>query len=323
MVQPSDLALTRAQLSAARRFLVTSHIRPDGDAIGSLIGMGLALQLAGKEVEMVLADGLPAAFRFLPGADQVQNKIKGRFDYSIVLDSSDLERIGDIFPPGEFPDLNIDHHPTNDFFARINLVDPTAVSTTEILGKILPELGLPVTKSVASALLTGLVTDTIGFRVAGMTPAAMRLAADLMEAGANLPEIYQQTLIRRSLVAARLWGIGLTNLQSQDGVVWTTISRHERQSIGYAGRDDADLINILPTIDGVKIAIIFLEQSPDRVKISWRSNQEYDVSDLASKFGGGGHRNAAGAEIPGTLDDVQERVLLATRELVVAHEQPA
>lgn len=320
MMLANEIALARDRLHSAQKILVTSHIRPDGDAIGSLIGLGVALQEIGKDVQMVLEDGLPSIFRFLPGADQVRKKVTTTYDLSVTLDCSDLERTGGLFEAGAIPDINIDHHPTNLMFGKLNLVDPGAVSTTEILARIFPDLGLPVTKAVASALLTGLVTDTIGFRVPGITPTAMRLAAKLMEAGGNLPEIYHQSLTRRSFEAARLWGIGLGNLQNDDGVVWTVVSWEERQSIGYPGKDDADLMNLLPTIDGVKIAMIFLEQPQGRVKISWRSNEGYDVSDIASMFGGGGHRNAAGAEVTGSLTYALDRVLKATREAAHAQE---
>jgi phosphoesterase RecJ-like protein len=308
-----SLQAARELLGAAQRVVVTSHIRPDGDAIGSLLGLGLSLRQAGKDVQMVLADGIPAVFHFLPGADQVTKKINGPYDVSIVVDCSEVERTGEIFPAGSLPDLNIDHHVTNLGFARLNLVDPQAVATAALLAEYLKALSLPLDAEVANLLLTGLLTDTLGFRTANMSAKALRLAADLVEAGADLHNIYFQAISRRSFEAARLWGLGLNNLHRQDSLVWTSLTWQERLSVGYQGRDDADLVNLLTTIDHTDIILVFLEQPNERVKISWRSRPGLDVSRLAVRFGGGGHRNAAGADVPGLLENVMPAVLEATR----------
>src|SRR5512140_848748 len=172
------------RLHEAQRVLIVSHIRPDGDAIGSLLGLGLALQNAGKNVQMVLNDGVSKAFRHLPGSDQVVRRPSGEFDTVIVVDCSDLARTGESLNGYATPDINIDHHITNLNFARLNLVVPEAVATSAILAQYLPVWGFPIKSDGASALLSGIITDTIGFRTSNMTPAALRLAAGLMELGA-------------------------------------------------------------------------------------------------------------------------------------------
>jgi len=307
-------------LQASSRILLISHIRPDGDAIGALLGLGLALQQSGKDVQMVLADGLPASFRFLEGSGLVRNRATGVHDAVIVVDCSELGRIGEArtgtLEKGLVPDINIDHHVTNTKFARLNHVISDAVATCEILAELIPSLGLAITPGVANALLTGVITDTLGFRVAGMRPKTMRIAADLMEMGANLPEVYRWSLLQRSYHAARYWGAGLTNLEKDDRMVWATLTLADRQAIGYPGRDDADLINVVSTINDADIALIFVEQTDGFVKVSWRSQPGYDVSQVAMKFGGGGHKAAAGAEIPGELDDVKRSVLAVTRSIL-------
>jgi bifunctional oligoribonuclease and PAP phosphatase NrnA len=320
--RPFDLQTLREArliIQEANNIVILSHIRPDGDAIGSVLGLGLALKNSGKKVQMVLLDGLPSIFRFLPGASEIRTSISTPYDLAVIVDCSDLDRIGEALQPGTKPDINIDHHATNLHFARLNLVDETAVSTTSMLADILPKLGLTINQEVASALLTGLLTDSLGFRTPNMSPTVLRTAANLMEFGASLPELYYMALTRRTFEAARLWGIGLSNLRRNNGLVWTSISMDERQSVGYQGRDDADLVNILTTIQDANIALIFLEQPDGRVKISWRSKQGYDISDLAFQFGGGGHRNAAGASVEGTLNSVQDQVLYATRALLNTH----
>lgn len=301
------------EIARSNKILVVSHIRPDGDAVGSVLGFGLSLQAAGKDVQMVLADGVPTSFRYLKGSDQIRNRPDGECDLVCVLDSSDLQRVGSALNGYKTPDLNIDHHITNLNFARLNLVDAKAAATSQILSELLPAIGLPVTAPAADALMTGMIADTLGFRTSNMTPAILRLSADLMEGGADLPELYRLALSRRSFEAAKYWGCGLSNLERQDRLIWTTLTMADRKMVGYSGRDDADLVNMLSSIDDADIAVMFVEQNDDWVKVSWRSQPGFDVSQLALIFGGGGHPAASGAEILGGLEEVIDKVLEVTR----------
>src|SRR3990170_3727284 len=144
------LQIAHKQFQAAKRVLVLSHLRPDGDAVGSLLGLGLSLQEIGKDVQMVLADGVPSNFRHLPGSDQIHTHPEGEFDLIAVVDCSDLQRIGDALNGYSIPDINVDHHPTNLHFAHLNLIDVQAVATAEMLAEFLPKLNLPVTQPVAT-----------------------------------------------------------------------------------------------------------------------------------------------------------------------------
>lgn len=300
----------------SERILVTTHVRPDGDAIGSLLGMGLALRQMGKAVQMVSEDGIPASYRHLPGSLDIIQHPKDEADLAIVLDCSDLSRAGKSLNGHGVPDLNIDHHVTNLNFAKMNVVDPKAVATTEILAERMTVWGLPLTQDVAAGLLTGLITDTLGFRTSNMTPKALRLAADLMDVGAELSQLYLRSLVLHSFEAMRFWGAGLSRLERDGSIVWTTLSLADRQSAGYPGRDDADLINALSAINDAVVSIVFVEQPNGGVKVSWRAQPAVDVSAIALKFGGGGHPSASGAEIKGTLDEVRERVLQETRKSI-------
>lgn len=305
------------KIQLAGRILVVSHIRPDGDSIGSLLGLGLALQNAGKAVQMVSPDGVPENFKHLSGSDQIQQNPDGVYDLIMALDCSDLKRVGKVLDDYTIPDVNIDHHVTNLNFARLNIVDTQAVATAEILVDALSFLEMPLTEICASALLTGVIMDTLGFRTHNMTPNAMRVVANLMEAGANLPELYTKALLQRSFEAVRFWGEGLTHVQREGGIVWTSLSMAEREIAGYSGRDDADLINVLTSIQDAKVALIFVEQPNGSVKVSWRSHPGIDVSRVAMRYGGGGHPAASGAVITGELDDIQSSVLEEMRNLVV------
>jgi len=304
------------ELRSAKRVLVVSHIRPDGDAVGSLIGLGLSLQNLGKEVQMVLSDGMPKIFRHLPGSDQVKHRPTGSFDMTLVLDCSDIERTGSSLSDNPIPDVNLDHHPTNTGFARYNLVDEKAVATSEILAEYLPKFGFPISKQVADALLFGMITDTLGFRTNNMTPKALQLAAQLMEVGGDLPRLYQRGLLSRTFEAALYWGAGLSGLKRDGRMLWATLALEDRRDVGYPGNDDADLISLLSTIEGADVAIMFVEQGNGHVKVSWRSQPEFDVSQVALNFGGGGHAAAAGASIKGELNDIQANVLAITKSIL-------
>ncbi len=305
-----------ALLGQAQRILLVSHIRPDGDAIGSLLGLGLGLRDAGKQVQLVLADGVPSNFHHLPGSKTIRRKAVPPWDLSISLDASDLLRTGGAFGE-EIPGLNIDHHVTNTNFARVNLVDPSAEATCAILAEHMPRWGFLITKSIAECLLTGIIIDTIGFRTSNMTPKVLRLSAGLMEAGANLPELYRVGLVSKTYESARYWGCGLGRLQREGGLLWTVLRLSDRESAGYNGNDDADLVNMLSSVDG-DIVVLLNEQKDSRVKVSWRAKPGLDVSRLALQFGGGGHPAAAGADLQGALDEVQERVLAETRAFLAS-----
>jgi bifunctional oligoribonuclease and PAP phosphatase NrnA len=306
----------RLELQRASSILLVSHVRPDGDAIGSVMALSHALEAVGKKTQVVLQDGVPSSLKYLDGTRKVKNRVEDSFDLLISLDCSDFERVGDILDENRIPDINIDHHITNTKYGRLNLVDIEAVATSEILAVILPDLNLPLTRNVADALITGIITDTIGFRTSNMTPRALRVSADLMEAGARLTELYNLSLVRRSFEAVHLWGMGLARLQREGPIIWTSLTLADKKLVHYNGRDDADLINNLAAIDDAIIAIIFVEQDPNVTKVSWRAQLGWDVAKIAAMFGGGGHTAAAGAEIEGTLNEVQEKVLKKTLSVI-------
>ncbi len=307
----------KSRLAQAHSVLVTSHVRPDGDAIGSLLAMGMSLEDVGKQVQMVLADGVSSSFRHLEGANRIKTKIDGAFDTFITVDCADFRRTGKPFEALSQPDINIDHHITNERFGKLNLIEGHEVATSAILTNHLPVWGFEITRPIAAALLTGIVTDTLGFRTSNVTPEAMRQTASLMETGANMPDLYMRGLVRRSYAAARYWGAGLSKLERNDGIVWGTLTLADRKVAGYTGNDDADLINVISALDGFKVGMIFVEQSNNRVKISWRALEPgIDVSPIATRFGGGGHAAAAGADVDGSLEEVIGKAVSTTKEML-------
>ena len=310
-----DLDIKNKILSA-RHILVVSHVRPDGDAIGSALALGLALKKAGKFVEIVLTDGIPAAFKHLPGAEMILRVPSGTEDLFITVDSADFRRIGKQFETHRKPDINIDHHVTNEQYGELNLIEADAVATASVLARHIPLWGLEIDAAIAANLATGIVTDTLGFRTSNPTPEALRQTADLMETGISLPDLYNRSLVSRTFSAARYWGAGLSSLKTLDGIVYASLRLADRDAAGYTANDDADLINVISAIDDHIVGMIFVEQ-PDSVKISWRALQNgVDVSAIAKFFNGGGHKAAAGADIMGTMEEIQPLVLAKTREML-------
>ena len=302
-------------LDQNRRILIVSHVRPDADAVGSVLALGLALKNAGKSVQMVLEDGA-AGFEYLPNIELVKQVPEGNVDLVIVLDCSDPARVGNVLNNLGKPDLVVDHHKTNISFGTYNIVEPEQVATAGILFDRMPKWGLTIDPEVATCLLAGIVGDTIGFRTSNVNSAALRRTAALMDLGADLGRIYREELVLQSFKAVRYWGAGLSRLQYDNGIVWTSLTLTDRKNVGYPGNDDADIVNILSSVKEAEIALIFVEQSQNDVKISWRARPGIDVSGIAFEFGGGGHAAAAGADVKGSLIEVQKRVILQTKKLL-------
>lgn len=307
----------KERLEKSKNVLIASHVRPDGDAIGSLLALGLALLDAGKSVQMVLVDGLPSSFKHLEGSDRILKEPTGDYDTFITVDAADFKRVGKAFENFGQPDINIDHHKTNEKFGQINLIEAEEVATAAILARHLPGWGYNITKPIAAALLTGIITDTLGFRTANTNPSALHLCAMLMETGVDMTDLYMKALVKKSFPAARYWGAGLSRLEQKNGIVWATLTLNDRKLAGYGGNDDADLINLISAIEGNKVGMIFVEQADNHVKISWRALEPgIDVSQVAKHFQGGGHAAAAGADIPGGLNEIQPLVLKTTQEML-------
>lgn len=305
----------RQEIHGAEKILLVSHVRPDGDAISSILALGVALKDFGKYVQMALADGVPTGLRFLDGWDEIVKNAKEPFGLVISLDCADRERLGEVIDEDVTVDINIDHHATNTLFGGINLIESDSVATCAVLAGILPQLDLPISTQIAELLLTGILTDSQGFRTLNTNAEALRISADLVDHGANMAELYDQALSRRSLVAMRYWGVGLSRLQHENGIVWISLSIEDRKAAGYPGRDDAELVNVLSVIEGARIAVILIEQDPRNVKVSWRGQAGVDVSQIAARFGGGGHVAAAGAMVEGSLEEVEQKIIQATKDV--------
>ncbi len=311
-----DIDIKIAQkIKDSNQILIVSHVRPDGDAAGSLLGLGLAIEKTGKQVQMVLEDG-KGKYQYLPGSDRIVSAPEGDVDMVIVVDCSDPDRVGGVLSAYDHIDLVVDHHKTNLQFGEYNVVESDQVATAAILFDHMPKWGLSFGSKVATCLLSGIVGDTIGFRTPNVNSEVMRKSGALMDLGANLAVIYREELVMKSYKAVRYWGAGLSRMDQDDGLVWASLTLADREKIGYPGNDDADLVNVLSSVKEAEIALIFIEQPQNMVKVSWRARPGMDVSGIAFDFGGGGHAAAAGADIEGALEDVMEDVIIETRKLL-------
>jgi len=308
-------------LQSARRPLLIAHISPDGDAIGSLTALGYLLYRMGKDPILACQDKAPSTFNFLPFYDRItQNVDDANADLIISLDSSDPSRMGSIYDEDQFADLPlmvIDHHITNVYFGDVNWVEPTCCATDEMIFHLARALHEPLDETLATALLTGIVTDTRGFRTANVTPAVMHITGELMDAGAPLTMITERTLDTRSMALIKLWGRVLDTVELDDGVISAVNTIAMRRDLGGLIRAEG-LVSFILGAEQAKIAALFTEMPEGQVECSFRALPGYDVAQVAFEMGGGGHPPAAGCTVDGDLPGVRRRVVAMLQEVVRA-----
>lgn len=316
--------LAAQRIREAQRILIVCHVSPDGDAIGSLLGLGLALGRDGRDVVMACADPVPEALRYLPRWELITQQPSGQFDLVVSLDCSDLERLGTAYDAQALAGVrivNIDHHTTNVNFGVVNWVDPTAAATAQMLVKLVRALEIPIDAEVATCLLGGILTDTLGFRTANTTSEVMHTAIELMGAGASLSDLTDWAFNRRPLGAIRIWSMALQQIQLDGHILWSEITQAMRRDAGYGDNGDAGLASYLSTANEADIAVVFGELDDGRVSVSMRAVPGYDVSQVALDLGGGGHPQAAGCTLPGPLGTARDTVLSMLGQVWTAQAQ--
>ena len=297
-------------------------MNPDGDAIGSLTGLGMALRSLAKSVTMLSPTvPIPPSLTFLPGRDEIVSAAAGRYDLIIVLDSSDMDRLDRSYDEAIFagtPLINIDHHFTNTNYGSVNWVVPGAASTSELALELVQALGVRLDSAIATSLLTGITTDTLGFRTSSTNAHTLRSAADLMDAGASLPDIVEQVYNAKPLGVARIWGEALQNLRSEGGLVWAAVTREMLQRHQSDPEEVKGLVSFLRGTQGTDISVLFIENGNGdgrpKVKVEFRASRHASVAEVAARLGGGGHRAASGCTLSGEMAAVQQRVLAEARK---------
>jgi len=300
-------------IAAARRVLVVTHVAPDGDAIGSLMGLSHLLRAQGRDVTLAVDEGVPAYLSFLAGADTVQAQLtQGQWDVLVMVDCADAERAGEV---GRYAQahsaqlINVDHHPTNPMFGTARLVLPAACSTAEVIYLWAVQADWPIQADAAQALLTGLVTDTLGFRTSAVVPQTLHIAQILMEAGASLSAIMAHTLDSRSYQEVRAWQAIMPTISLEGQVIYAEASLASAEGYGLAKVEDGGIVQWLNQVNEAMIAAVFKEKEPQMIRVSLRCKRGYNVSDVAKQFGGGGHVQAAGLTFQGTLAEAKAAIL--------------
>ncbi len=304
------------------KIFVAAHIQPDGDTLGSALGLTWALRKMGKTVTVACNDHVSATFDYLPGFAELTPKLPTDEELFIFEDGSSADRFGPAFDPLLFkgrPVLEIDHHVTNESFAPLNLVDPHAASTSEIIYRLIFALQVPLDPVIAQCLLTGVVTDTLGFRTANTTVETMKIATELMQAGGSIPAVIENAFNRVPLPNLRLRGRVLGEAQLDGIILWAEVPHKLMRELGVNGNGTGGIVNQLLSVDSAKIAVLFTEKDNGKIDVGLRSRVGYDVSGVAARLGGGGHKQAAGALIDGPLAVARERVLAALKAEIAAN----
>ena len=309
-------------LRAARTVAIVSHRDPDPDTIGSAIALGLALETMGKQVTLHCADAVPDGARFLVGADRFTTQAPTEdVDLVVTVDFGSVERAKFALPTKPRT-LNIDHHPSNDRFATVNLVDVTSAATAELVSRVIDGLGVAWTKDMATAALVGIMTDTGSFQFPSTDARALERAARLREAGADLQAITYNIFRNKRFEALRLWGLAFSRMRREQGgrLVWTEVGPADFREAQARDEDITGLVEQVARSNGMRVALFFNEQD-GTVKVSCRTSAwepAVDAAALMGRWGGGGHVRAAGALVKGRLEDVREPILAAARELLTA-----
>jgi phosphoesterase RecJ-like protein len=305
-------------IRASEAVYVGTHVRPDGDALGSTLALGLAIQAAGRQLAFLCADPVPPEYRFLPGADQISSRPPAwPADLGIVVDCDGLARVGVLEPVfSGLPHLvDIDHHATDRVFGEVVMADATAGATGEVVWDLLRAAGFPVTAEIATCLYTAIVTDTGRFGYANTTARSLAIAAELVAAGADPHLVTRKVYEEGSIAATHLLGLALSRLSSDfdDQVVSSTLALQDFADTGAIPSDTEGIIDHLRRIGGTRVALLFVELEDHQVRVSLRSDGSVDVSQIAFALGGGGHMAAAGCTLEGSTESVREKVLAAVR----------
>ncbi|OGD56461.1 hypothetical protein A2V71_03710 [Candidatus Berkelbacteria bacterium RBG_13_40_8] len=294
------------------KILLMIHENPDGDTLAAAAVLYQVLKKMGKCPALVCKDPVPRPFLFLPEMDKIQSDfLFGDFEIIVVIDCGDIRRTGFDARLKDFAKkkknlINIDHHPKNDLhkIANLNLVDYEASSTSEIIWQLLQKMKIEIDKNIATALFTGLYTDTGGFKHSNTRPKTLEIAAELLKRGARIKLITQNVSLNKTVPAMKLWGMALSRLHrhSELKIVSSVITRKDLKDCLATYDDIAGVVNLINTIPDSKAAILFFETPEGKIRASIRTEDDkVDVSRLAAIFGGGGHKKASGFTIDGKL----------------------
>lgn len=302
-----------------KEFLIASHENPEGDAIGSILALGLGIRKLGKRVTVFNPDPIPEVLTFLPGAGKIVRRIpeNHRFDAAFALDCGDPKRLGEAFPKPEKIGrlINVDHHASNTRFGDIKLVNPQASSTAEMVFDLLREVPVKISRPIGENIYTGILTDTGSFHYANTTDRTFAVARECVLAGVKPWRIAERVYETQPPARLRLLPLVLKTLEIEEGgrVSSVVVTRRMLTRAGAAPALTEDFINFPRSVKGTEVALLFREIQPKKYRVSLRSRGKIDVSRISRMFLGGGHPNAAGCTVEGTLGEVKAKVLSRVR----------
>lgn len=324
-----------AQLDAAVRFikerddfLVVSHVQPDGDAISSTVAIAWLLGKLGKSFTLYNEGPIPERLAYLWGADLIKTNASGSagraYRHVIAVDCADFSRVGnakDRFEDG-FELLNIDHHPTNNGFGLVNVLRPNAAATAEILFDLIERAGVSLDIDAATAIYTGMLTDTGGFRYSSTSPKVLSIASRLIELGVDGPMLAELLLERMTLAQMLVLQRALSRLtfSADKRIAWLWVTPEDMTETGARNEDLEGIVNYPRNVEGVEVGILFKQNGEASVKVSLRSAGKIDVAAVSQQFGGGGHIRAAGCRVGETLEQAVEQVTEAVGKALEAYD---
>ncbi len=298
------------QIEQRDQFVLTSHARPDGDAIGSALACCQVLRSMGKQADVVLHDGVPRIYRTLPFANQVlqTNRVPGNYEAAIILECDSIHRTRLEGLEDRFL-ISIDHHVSGRPFAHVNWIDPHAVATGEMVFRLAREAGTPLSPEIATCLYTALMTDTGSFMFQGTNEHTFALARELVLAGADPSHCARNIYFAHSVAKLRLLGEALRNLNTENHIGWTWVTQEQMERWGAKEEDCEGLVNYVLSIGEVEVAAFFRELPEGRFRVSLRSKGKLDVARVAEELGGGGHECASGCSVDGPRAQAVQQIL--------------
>ncbi len=318
---PAVIARIADEIRARRRFLLTSHIRPDGDAIGCELALAGALRALGKQVTIVNRDPTPDFLAWMPGADRIQvaDRADGEFDAAIVLECGDLTRTGVAGIEGLFV-INIDHHVGNTLYGAVNWFDQSVAACGELVQRVIDALDVALDREIAYGIYVALLTDTGSFHYSGVTPRTFDIARRTLEAGVDPVAVARQVFDSNTVGRIHLWGAvqQAMELDASGRIAVLYLDQELARRAGATYDDTEGLINVPLTVRDIVSVVFFKESDGGAYRVSFRSKGAVDVNAVAGSFGGGGHKNASGCTVQGPLDAVKPAVLQQLRKAVAA-----
>jgi bifunctional oligoribonuclease and PAP phosphatase NrnA len=302
------------QIGQRQTFILTSHARPDGDAVGSALACCQILLCMGKQASVVLSGGVPVIYRPLPYSETVLRTTEQapEAEAAIILECDSVQRTGLAALDRHYL-INIDHHATARPFADVNWIDPNACATAEMIFRLAREAGVKISPEVATCLYTAVLTDTGSFCFTGTTERTFALAQELVRAGADPVKIAHNVYFSTQLSKMRLLGAALSSLHRDGSLAWMHVSHKTMEYCESLEEDCEGLVNYALAIQGIEVALFFREQADGRFRVSLRSKGSVNVAKVAESFGGGGHECASGCAIEGPLSVATERMVAQLR----------